>query len=438
MLDKLFVWLEKVVPAKYSWVFSHDGVRRYFANTGWMFAGQMVSLLLSFFIGAWVARYLGPTNYGTVSYVVAFVGLLGFVSALGIDGVLNRELVDKPEKHNELMGTGIRLKLLGASVAFVMVVVASFFFSRGSSLVQILIIIFALNFFIQIPFVISNFFYARVKAKRVVQTQLMAAVISSVFKVILILSGVGIIWLIAIYVLDSIWQAIFLIYFYQKEGYSFTKWRFSQEQAKSLWGDSWPLMLSAAAGFIYLRIDQVMVGQMMGETAVGIYAAGVKLTEVFYFVPGVICGSLFTAIVNARKTNARIYFSRLKRLYTLLFVLAFLLAVPISLLAKPLINLVFGSAYLASSSVLQLYIWSNLGFFVGNGINLQLMAENRTKAIFWLSVSAMILNVVLNIYFIPRLGLAGAALATLISYAVSPLWLVVCGWRRGKKAYERG
>lgn len=435
MPEKLFIKLEKITPARHRWIFSHDGVRRYFKNTGWMFSGQIIYLFLSFFIGAWIARYLGPENYGIVSYVVAFVGIFGFVSALGIDGVLRRELIEKPERHKALMGTGFRLKLLGASLAFAMVFFASFFFSKGSPLIQALIILLSLNFFLQVPFIISNFFYAKVKAKRAIQAQLGAALISSALKIVLIFSGAGIIWLVAIYVLDAIWQALFLIFFYKLEAYKLSDWSFDASLAKSLFRDSWPLMLSAAAGYIYMRVDQVMVGQIMGDEALGIYSAGVKISEVFYFIPGVICGSLFTAIVNARKTSAKTYFSRLKKLYILLFALAILVAVPISLLSKPIISLVFGAEYLGSALVLRLYIWSTLGLFVGSGVGNQLMAENRTKTIFWLNFFAMLLNVALNIYLIPRLGLAGAALATLISYLLIPSWLIIYGWGRGKRAY---
>lgn len=436
MLEKLFISLEKIMPEKYRWLFSHNGVKRYFANTGWMFLGQMFYLLLSFFIGAWIARYLGPENYGVISYVVAFVGLFSFVSSLGVDGVIKRELINTPERHNELMGTGFRLKLLGSSIAFFLVVIASFFFSRGSSLIQALIILFGLSFFLQVPFIISNFFYAQVKAKRAIQAQLSAAIISSLLKIALIFAGGGVIWLVLIYILDAIWQALFLIYFYHRENFHISSWRFNKLLASSIWRDSWPLMLSAAAGYIYLRIDQVMVGQIMGEHAVGIYAAGVKLTEVFYFIPGVICGSLFTAIINAKKTNSKTYFGRLKNLYLLLFGLALLVAVPISLLAKPIISLVFGASYLASAAVLQLYIWSSLGLFVGTGVSHQLVAENRTKTIFWLNFGTMILNIGLNILLIPKIGLTGAALSTLISYIVSPLWLVAIGWKIGKREYR--
>jgi O-antigen/teichoic acid export membrane protein len=200
-----------------------------------------------------------------------------------------------------------------------------------------------------------------------------------------------------------------------------------------LWRDSWPLMLSAAAATIYLRIDQVMVGRIMGDVAVGIYAAGVKLTEVFYFIPGVIAGSLFPAIVNAKKTAATMYFRRLKNLYALLAIFALLVALPISFLAKPIISLVFGIEYLASAPVLQLYIWSSFGLFLGAGVSNQLMAENRTKAIFGVNLVAMVVNVGLNLYLIPKLGLIGAALTTLVSYAIIPLWLFFFGWKKSRK-----
>lgn len=433
MLNEFFIKLQKLVPEKYRWVFRHVGVRRYFKNTGWMFFGQVFYLLLSFFIGAWIARYLGPEKYGIVSYVVAFVGLFTFVSSLGVDGVLRRELVDKPEKKNELLGTGFRLKLIGATVAFFLVVLASIIFASDNILVQVLIIIFSLNFFLQTPFIIGNFFYARVKAKQPIQAQIFAALISSVLKVVLIFSGGGIIWLIGIYVLDAIWSSIFLVYFYKREGYRIRAWKYDKMIAKSLWKDSWPLMLSAAAATIYMRIDQVMVGQILGEMAVGIYAAGVKISEVFYFIPGVIAGSLFPAIVNARKTNIDVYFKRLKSLYLLLGILAFVIAIPISIFAEPLINLVFGSEYLASAPVLRLYVWSSVGLFLGSGVGSQLMVENRTRAIFGVNLVAMVVNVGLNLYLIPRLGLIGAAVATLLSYSIIPLWLFLFGWQRSSR-----
>ena len=430
MVDKTLDKINTFVPEKWRWVLQHGGFRKYFKNTGWMFLGQMASLVVSFFIGAWIARYLGPDNYGILNYALSFGGILGFFVYLSADNILSRELVGNPEKKNELLGTGFRLKLIGATVAFFLVVLASIILVSDNILVKILIIIFSLNFFLQAPSIISNFFYAQVKAKKPIQAQIFTSIISSVLKIVLILSGGGIIWLIGIYVLDVIWTSLFLVYLYKREGYRMSTWKYDKVIARFLWKDSWPLMLSAAAATIYLRIDQVMVGQILGETAVGIYAAGVKITEIFYFVPGVIASSLFPAIVNARKTNIAIYLSRLKNLYLLLGILAILIAIPVSIFSESIVNLVFGSEYVASASILKLYVWSSVGFFLASGVGNKLMAENRTRAIFGVNLASMIINIVLNFYLIPRLGLTGAALATLLSYSTMPLLLFIVDRQR--------
>lgn len=424
MLDNIFQKLERFVPEKHRWVLGHEGFRRYFANTGWLFAGQIVFLLLSFFIGAWIARYFGPEEYGLISFVVAFAGLFSFLSALGVDGIINRELVSHPEKRDELLGTGLRMRLWGAGLAFVATAIVALL-AGGSDIAKVLIIFYAFGFFLQAPFILITFFYSQVKAKQAIKAQLLAAIISSALKVVLILLGGGVTWLIAVFVLDSLWQAIFLIKLYKEQGFKLITWRFKPELARKLWHDSWPLMLSSAAAVIYLRIDQVMIGWLMGETAVGIYAVGVKLTEVFYFIPGVICGSLFPAIVNARNTNIAIYKSRLKKLYILVGVLGLFIAGVTALFASPFISLVFGSAYLAAIPVLKIYIWSSIGLFLGTVVFHQLTAENRTREIFAINFVAMIINIALNIYLIPRLGLSGAAMATLVAYSVAPLWLAV-------------
>lgn len=431
MLDKIFKKLERFVPVKYRWLLVHDGFKRYSANTGWMFFGQIFSLLISFFIGAWIARYLGPSNYGIVNYVVAFVGLFAFISYLGVDGILSRELVNHPEKRDELLGTAFRLKLLGGGLAFIISAIAVFIFN-SDHLVRALAVLLSLSFFLQAPFVISTFFQSQVKAKENLKAQLAAAVISSILKISLILSGGGVIWLVLIYAAESLWQGIFLFRFYKSQGLKFSAWRFESELAKTIWHDSWPLMLSSAAGFIYLRIDQVMIGKLMGESAVGIYAAGVKITEIFYFIPGIICTSLFPAIINARKTDRGIYRRRLINFYYLLGFLALLMAVPIALLAKPIINILFGAQYLAAAPILQIYIWSSLGLFIGSGVGSYLTAENKTKIIFGINFLAMLINIALNLILIPKYGLVGAAWATLVAYSIMPLWLLTVR----KKTYE--
>ena len=424
MLDKIFKKLERFVPAKYRWILNHDGFKRYFANTGWMFSGQMFSLLISFFIGAWLARYLGPENYGVLSYAVAFVGLFGFIASLGVDGILNRELVKYPEKRDELMGTAFKLKMIGGVLAFSLCIISAFIF-KTTPLIKLLIILFSFTYILQAINVISIYFQSEVKSKNNVRAQILATIISSLLKVLVIMLDKGVIWIVVVYTLDSLWLGFFFIRSYNRFGLKLKTWKFNINLAKEILKNSWPLMLASAAWFIYVKIDQVMIGVMLGNYEVGLYAAAVKLVEAWYFIPGIICASLFPAIINAKKTDPGIYRRRLKNLYILMIVTSVAIALPISLLAKPIIYILFGSGYLESVNVLRIYAWSSVGMFLNMAIYQYLISENFVKTIFWLNLIAMIVNVVLNLIFIPAFGLLGAAWATLISYCVVPIVLVV-------------
>jgi len=385
-----------------------------------MFFGQMFSLLVSFFIGAWLARYLGPENYGVFNYAIAFVGLFSFIAPLGVDAILSRDLVAHPEKRNELMGTAFGLKMIGGILAFLLASITAYFLET-SYLVKIIVILFSLSFLVY-PFnVIYTFFNSSVESIKNVKAQITAAFISSILKIFLIISGLGIIWLAVIYFLEIIIQYYGYFIIYKKSNFNFKDWNFNKSLSFNILKNSWLLMFASAATFIYLKIDQVMIGKMMGSVEVGLYAAAVKMADVWYFIPGIICGSLFPAIINAKKHSEDLYNKRLKNLYWFLFLFSVVIALPISFLSKPLIFLIFGSEYISAASVLSIYVWAGVGIFLGTAINQYLMSENMLRTIFVLNILTMIVNIVLNFYLIPIIGLNGSALATLISYLIIPL-----------------
>ena len=427
MLDKFFKFIEKLVPAKYRWILNHDGFKRYFRNTGWMFGGQMFSLLVSFFIGVWLARYLGPENFGVLSYAVAFVGLFSFISSLGVDGILGRELIKFPEKRDELLGTAFYLKLIGGLMALAITIVSALLFST-SPLIKLLIILFSSSFIFQAINVINSYFYAEVKSKNNIKAVVTATTISSLLKIIVILLNGGVIWIVAVYVVDSFLQGAGFMIMYKRYGLKIKNWFFNKSLAKDILKDSWPLMLASAASFIFLRIDQVMIGALLGEHEVGLYAAAVRLVEVWYFIPGIICGSLFPAIVNAKKNDLLIYKKRLKALYLLMIGISLFIAIISTILAPWIITLLFGLKYSGAVIILQIYVWSGIGLFVGVAINQYFLSENRSHTIFLYNLLSMSANVVLNIILIPRLGLTGAAWATLISYSAGPVAVGIIKW----------
>ncbi len=417
MLDKFFNLIEKLIPKKWRWILDHGGFRRYLTNTGWMVFGNIFSLILSFLVGAWVIRYLGPEEYGILSYVLAFVGIFAFIASLGITSILQRELVNHPEKRDSILGTAFILRLGGGALAF-LISVFIIFLLESSTLIKLLVLIQAFSLIFYSSEVITLFFASRVESKKSVQASILSGTISSLLKVILILSGAGIIWMMVVFVLDGFWLSVFLFLAYKRSGLKIRDWRFNKPLAKSILSSSWLLALTSASVLIYMRIDQVMIKRMIDAEAVGLYASSVKIFEFTYIIPSLITFSLFPAILNALKVSYTAYRRRLRHMVALLLILSILVAGTITILSKPIILILFGPDYLESLNVLRIGVWSLVAVSLSYLVDKSLVAENRIKFYFTITLLGAIVNVVLNYLLIPIYGINGAAVSTIISYSL--------------------
>jgi len=177
--------------------------------------------------------------------------------------------------------------------------------------------------------------------------------------------------------------------------------------------------LSGMVISIYMKIDQVMIKEMLGAEQVGLYAAAVRLSEAWYFVPMAITSSVFPAIINAKKQSEVLYYQRLQKLYDLMVWLAVAIALPTTFLAPWVIRVLYGEAFLPAAGVLSIHIWAGVFVFLGVASGKWLLTENYTRIAFYRTFIGAIVNVVLNIILIPKYGINGAASATLISYFVA-------------------
>ncbi|MFA5879714.1 MAG: flippase [Candidatus Margulisiibacteriota bacterium] len=402
----------------------HEGFKKYFHNTGWIFSGKIFSLIISFFVIAYVARYLGPTNYGLLSYAISFVGLFSFIANLGIDQVVYREIIRYPEKRNEYLGTSFFIKIFSGSLAFLSVLTIILILKQ-ENLINILLLIIAFSFIFQSFNVINGFFGSQLLSKYTTIASICVIFLLSTTKILLVLFNRGIIYFAAVYLLESVLYALSFLIIYKLFKQNIFSWRFDKKLAKQILLDSWPLLFVSVFALIYTRFDQIMVKYMINQTAVGFYDVAVRVAEVWYFIPGLITASLIPAIVNAKKINEVVYKKRLKDLLLLIFIISIAISLPIFLLAKPIINIFFGPAYLPAISVLQIYVWAGIGLAMAEAANQYLITENFTKILFVSSCVGMILNLILNFVFIPIYGINGAAFSTLISYFSIPLLIIL-------------
>jgi O-antigen/teichoic acid export membrane protein len=421
------------------WIFAkekirHPGVQRHFFNTGWQFIGTFIMMPLTFLVNIYIARNLGPVDYGILNYVISFVGLFAVLSATGIDSILLRELSISKERKDVLIGTSFILKIIGALISIIAIVIA-IFFGKHSMYENTLILLYSSTLiFNSFNSVVGVFFQASVLAKKTVIVQLTSTLLVTFYKVFIIVNHLGAAWIILAYVLDGIILSIGAYYIYTKYNDGKLSWKYDAQTARFLLRDSWPIMFSGLAGMIYLKIDQVMIRNMLDNYQLGIYSSAVKLCEVWYFIPGTIAGSLFPAIINAKKVNEHFYNMRLRKLYWLLIAIALTIAIPVTFLSSWIITIIFGSAYIGAGTILSIYIWAGIPAFLGTAITLYLIAENKTKKLFIITSGGATINIILNLILIPKIGIIGSAYATLVSYTAVPLLLLAWSDTRGQIA----
>lgn len=399
---------------------THEGFRRYFANTSWMFGEHLLRMIAGLLVGLWMARYLGPEQFGLFSYVIAFASLFGSIAKLGLDDIVVRDLVRQPLQRDVYLGTAFWLKFVGAFMMLCILGLAALF-SINSNTINIYIFIIGSGIIFQSFEVIDFYFKSQVLSKFVSICKITQLAVSSSLKIYFVVMQADFIWFVIVSLIDQVLLGItFLIaYRHQKLG-SFHR-NFDLNAAKKMLKDSWPLMLSGLVIAFYMRIDQIMIKQILGNKEVGLYSAAVKLVEVWYFIPTLITASIFPLIVKTGKSNTKLYINLLQRLYTFMFFFALIVAISVSFLNEELIDILYGDSFKDAGPILAILIWIIIPVAIGVVWSSWLIAENHPNVALISHLVGGILNITLNYYLIPLYGISGCAIATLISYFISAI-----------------
>lgn len=413
--------LKRILP---DWIYdkligrwNSDGLKRYTANTLWALVARITSLVVSFFVSIYLVRYLGPENYGQLSYAISFVGLFSIISNVGIDNILYRDLIKYPSERNAYLGSAFIIKFAAGALASLATIISVYLLST-SDVSRLVIVLLSATFLFNAFNVIGYQFQADVAQKYTSIIALFAVFTLNLLKLLVIWMDEGILYIGVIFLIESILYAVLFLAAYLWRYGSLLNWRFSRRISLSLLRDSWPFIFIAAFTTIYARIDQVMLKHMMDASAVGLYDAAVRLAEIWLFVPALIASSLFPAIVNARENNPIEYKKRLVLLTGLLAIFGLLVAIPATILAEEMTLFLYGSAFIASAGVLSIYVWASVFASIDIVVRYFLIAENRRTLIFIISMGTALVNVGLNLFLIPKYGIIGAAWATLISYVL--------------------
>lgn len=395
-----------------------EGSLKYVNNAFWLFAEKGLRATEAFLIGLWVARYLGPEDFGLLNYAHSLVFLFTAIATLGLDQIVIKDLVNKGALRDKILGTTFGLRI-GGFLVMTLFILLTLLFLDNSTRVNWLIWLITFSVLFQSFNGIDFYFQSKVASKPITMVNMGMILISAVIKIGLIIAKADLIYFAGIYAIETFINAVGFIYFYSREKLKITDWKFSWDTAKNLLSRSWFLIIGTIATAIYMKIDQVMIKEFMGDRAVGLYSAAVKTCSVWLFVTVAITQSVFPSLVKLKKTNQEQFLNRLQQLYNLLMKIAIVASIVFTLFSSVIVNFLFGEAYVESSGILTIYIWSIIFVFLSNASWGYYLNENLEKFSSIRLVAGAIINVVLNLIFIKKFGLLGAAYATLISYAIS-------------------
>ena len=399
-------------------------------NSGWQIGDRVVRLGLNFFITAWIARYLGPESYGKLSYVIAFVSIFQVFSTLGIEwivlkefsdvgvgGVSARDGAESSRKLITLVKLRILTGLIGQMLLFVTLKVVG-----GEISVVVMAMAQSFLLLFQAFDTIDYWFQSRMRMGQVVVIRSIGFFTASALRISLLLKQAPVEAFIAPFLIEMVIANFLLVNAWRSE---------NREAFGRFWSAfeiSWvnelkrkipTVFLTAIFLQMYLRIDQLLLQWMLGPAAVGIFSIPVRLSEIFYLVGAAIIGSSAPALFSVFRDEPLVFRQRTEKLLRMLNLGSVMICVGTVALAEPVVTFIFGEQYLASISVLKVYIWCLPAVLQGGVRNIWLMAGERTGFALFAAGLGTVLSLVLNFVMIPRFGVLGSAVSAVVAMWVS-------------------
>jgi O-antigen/teichoic acid export membrane protein len=393
-------------------------VRRITGNAAWLSIDQALRMAVGLLVGVWIARYLGPEQYGWLSYALAVVAMVGSLASLGINAVVVRELVRAPGEVAEGMGTALFLRSVAAGVGYVVCLSVAALMPTPDVQVRWLIVVVGSGLLLQALDVVDLLFQSRGESRLSAWVRMCSCVLGAGLKVALILTHAPLIAFGVAGVVELAMTGAGWLWMARRKGMRSSDWRGERARAVALLRESWPIAISGLAISAQAYVDQIVIGAMLEAGELGQYAAAVRLVSVFAFIPTVVLTAAAPEITRA-KGDDLLYRKRLHGLYRLMFGLFLITALPLILVGPGLTTLLYGSAYAGAAALLP---WLALRLFFTNlGVARSAFIVNEGLFRFALvtAIAGAIVNIALNLILVPRWGAMGAIVSSLASFGVT-------------------
>lgn len=408
-------WIDKWL----SLLVGRQELRTTINNSGWLFVDRVLRMAIGFLVNVQVTRYLGPVDYGTWNYVLAFSGIFVPFVSFGIESVCLRDLIKLPQQADRFLGSTLLIKGLGA-LAGIGLGLATFWWS-GSYRQELSIPLtsYLCIFLLQPLDVYELFFLSKSKSKYPVYLRMALFAAFSGAKLYALQLSASLYTFMYIHLTEVATSLVGLPLVFWLKAWSPFRVRVDWGLVRNYLGQHWHLFFATLANLLYMKVDQVMLYYLHSEREVGLYAAGLRISEIGYFVPIIVVNSMMPGWVKAFETNRVVFESKFARTLKFLVISALLMAIACTFGSSWVIATLYGSRYSTSASVLTVHSWTSVFYFSGIAFYNYNVIQSFTQFGLCKSMFGLVLNVVLNYFIIPLYGALGAAYTTLVSFALA-------------------
>lgn len=382
-------------------------------NAGWLIGGKVFQMLLSLLVGVLTARYLGPGNYGLINYGNAYVSFFTALCNLGINSVIIKDFVDHPDEQGEAIGSTLLMRFVSSVLSAIMIIGIVSIVDRDEPLTVAVVALCSLGLIFHIFETINFWFQAQYKSKITALATLVAYVLTSAYKIVLLALDMDVRWFAFATSVDYILIAIFLLIAYKK--YHGPKFSFSLKKGKSLLSVSAHYILSGMMVAIYGQTDRLMLKHITSEAEVGYYSVAFTVCTMWVFVLQAIIDSVYPTILRLHGTDKAAFKKKNRQLYAIVFYLSAFVSLMFLIFGDFGIWLLYGNDYAPAADILKIVTWYTAFSCLGVARNAWIVSEGKQKYLKYIYGCAAVMNILLNLLLIPSMGGKGAALASLIS-----------------------
>ena len=391
-------------------------------NAAWIVGTHVVQSVLSVVISAFVARYLGTSNFGVITYATSLATFVIPLMKLGFNNILVQEIVNHPEREGKAVGTAMFFNILSSLLCVIGITAFAFVANPGEKETVIVCFLYSLRLIFQAAEMLHFWYQAKYMSKYTSIISLASYFVVTGYKIFLLIAQKSVYWFAVISALDFalIAAGIFIVYQFKKT----QKLEVSFKLGKEMFQKSKHYILSAMMITVFTQTDKLMIKGMIDSSATGFYGAAATWAVMAQFVFSAVIDSFRPWIFEGKKISDELFEHRLKMLYSFVAYLSLLQCVFMTIFARLIIWIVYGEAYMPAAGALQILVWYTLFSYLGSVRNIWVLAHDKQKYLWIINLSGAIANVILNVALIPFLGIYGASIASLVTQFVANI--IVC------------